>query len=163
MKTLDLTSVCNKTLSYTPVNSYNCDLSIVFKNAQSLHLHFLLIRNDETFIDADIICLAETRLHQNDQDADYSIKGFFPVIRCDRYARIPNIRPAHGLAMYVKNCHRIVSSESISREKCELLTVHVLNLCFNRLYSVVTVNKAPTCSLEDFKACIRSLTHFKLS
>ena len=150
-------------LSYMPVSSYNCDLLTVFQNAQSLHLHFPLIGNDETFIAADIICLAETRLHQNDQDADYSIKGFFPIIRCDQCAWIPGIRPPHGLAMYVKNCHRIVSSETISREKCELLTVNVLNMCSNKLYSIVVVYKAPTCSLEDFKACIRSLMRFKLS
>ena len=150
-------------LSYTPVNSYNCDLLMVFQNAQSLHLHFPQIRNDETFIAADVICLAETRLHQNDQDADYSIEGFSPIIRCDQYARIPGIRPAHGLAMYVKNCHRIVSSETISREKCELLTVNVLNMCSNKLYTVVIIYKAPSCSLEDFKACVRPLTRFKLS
>ena len=146
-----------------PVSSCNCDLLTVFQNAQSLHLHFPLIRNDETFINAGIICLAETLLHQNDLDADYSIEGFSRIIRCDQSARIPGIRPPHGLAMYVKNCHRIVSSETISREKCELLTVSVLNMCSNKLYTVVVVYKAPTCSLKDFKACIRSLASFELS
>ena len=49
-------------LFYHPVRSHNCDLITVFQNSQSLRLHFPLIQNDATFTDADIICLAETRL-----------------------------------------------------------------------------------------------------
>ena len=115
-------------LSYNPVSSHNCDLITVFQNAQSLRLHFPLIQNDVTFTDADIICLAETRLHQNDQDATYSIEGFHPMIRNDQQARTPDTRPPHGLAMYVKNYHKIVCTEKLSTDKFESLVVGILNL-----------------------------------
>ena len=59
------------TLSYQPVSTCKCDLTVVFQNVQSLRLHLRLIQNDASFTDADVICMAETRLQQSDHDADY--------------------------------------------------------------------------------------------
>ena len=150
-------------LSYTPVISYHSDLVTVFQNAQSLHVHLPLVQNDSTFTDADVICLAETRLHRNDQDMDYSIEGFLPIIRNDQQANAHGLRPPHGLAMYVKNCHEIVSSETLSTEKFESLAVKVLNSHSHNLYTILVVYKAPTCSFEDFKTHFRTLSRFQSS
>ena len=150
-------------LSYQPVSSYNCDLLTVFQNSQSLRLHLSLIKNDVTFTDADVICLAETRLQQSDRNADYSIEGFHSIFRNDQQTKSPGVRPPHGLAMYVKNCHNIISSETLSMEKFESLVVNILVSCSHKLYTIIVVYKAPSCRFEDFKTYIQSLRRFHLS
>ena len=152
----------NINLTYKPVASYDCELVTVFQNAQSLRLHLPLVNNDNTFIDADIICLAETRLYENDQDLDYSIDGFLPIIRNDQQ-KTQAVRPPHGLAMYVKNCHEVVSFENLSTNKFESLAVRVLNMRSYNLYTILIVYKSPTCSLEEFKTHVRKLSRFHSS
>ena len=142
-------------LSYKPVNSHSCELVTVFQNAQSLRLHFPLVQTDNTFIDADIICLAETRLQTSDHDSAYSIAGFKPIIRNDQ-TNEQFMRPPHGLAMYVKCFYEVVYSKSISTDKFECLPVGVVNLRSHNCYTVIIVYKAPTCTFEHFK------TYFKL-
>ena len=71
-------------LSFTPVTAFNGNIVLVFQNAQSLHKHFDLIKNDYTFLDADIVCFAETRLCSRDRDDDFSLKGFQPALRNDQ-------------------------------------------------------------------------------
>ena len=149
-------------LSYKPTSSYKCDLVTVFQNTQSFRLHFPLVRSDPTFTDADIICLAETRLQQNDSDDDYSIDGFHPVIRNDQNTKLVDVRPSHGLAVYVKSCHEIISSSRISTEKFESLVLNVRNASSRNGYTVMVIYKAPTCSFEGFKAFIRSLSGLQL-
>ena len=149
-------------LSYKPTSSYQCDLVTVFQNTQSLRLHFPLVRRDATFTDADILCLAETRLQQNDLDDDYSIDGFHPVIRNDQRAKLVNVRPSHGLAVYVKSCHEIISSSFISTEKFESLVLNIRSASSHNGYTVIVVYKAPTCSFEGFKASILSLSGLPL-
>ena len=145
-------------LAYKEVISCDCDLTTVFQNAQSLRLHFPLLHRDSTFTDTDIICLAETRLQSTDQDADYSISGFFPIIRNDQ-SRVHDMRPSHGLAMYVKSCHKIISSQTVSSDKFEALAVSVINMRSQILYTIMIVYKAPSCKFEDFKAKICSFAH----
>ena len=150
-------------LSYQPVSACTCDLTVVFQNVQSLRLHLPLIQNDASFTDADVICMAETRLQQSDLDTDYSIKGFLQIIRCDQRETLSGMRPPHGLAMYVKSCHKIVSIEALSTDKFESLAVDVINVSSNSVYTLIAVYKAPTCSFEDFKTCIQSLRCFHTS
>ena len=145
-----------------PVSTCKCDFSVVFQNVQSLRLHLPLIQNDASFADADIICMAETRLQQSDLNTDYSIKGF-QIIRSDQKKIMSGMRPPHGLAMYVKSYHEILSSEALSTDKFESLAVHVLNVRSNSIYTLITVYKAPMCSFEDFKTCIQSLRCFHTS
>ena len=147
-------------LSYQPVSTCICDLTVVFQNVQSLRLHFPLIQNDASFTDADVICMAETRLQQSDIDSDYSIKGFLQITRNDQKETMSGMRPPHGLAMYVKSGHKILSSEALSTKQFESLAVSVLNMRSNSIYTLIAVYKAPTCSFEDFKACIQSLRRF---
>ena len=151
------------TLSYKPVNSYSSDLMTVFQNAQSLHLHFPLVASDSTFTDADIICLAETRLKQTDQDNAFSIEGFKPIIRCDQQATTLNVRPAHGLAMYIKDCHQLVSANKVSTATFESLSLNVWNSRSHTLYSIIVIYKAPSCCFETFKNNILSLSELQLS
>ena len=150
-------------LSYQPVATCKCDLTVVFQNVQSLRLHLPLIQNDASFTDADVICMAETRLQQKDLDTDYSIKRFPQMIRSDQKETMPGMRPPHGLAMYVKNCHKILSSEVLSTDQFESLAVKVLNMRSNRIYTLIAVYKAPTCSFEDFKTGIQTLRCFHTS
>ena len=150
-------------LSFKPVSSYEKDFVTVFQNTQSLHLHFPLLENDSTLTDADMICLAETRLQQNDQNLDYSIKGFHPIIRNDQKPKVHDLRPSHGLAIYVKTCYEIISVNRFSTEKFESLAVSVRNLRSLHVYDVIVVYKSPRCSFETLKACLFSLSGLKLS
>ena len=150
-------------LSYQPVSTCKGDLTVVFQNVQSLRLHLPLIQNDASFTDADVICMAETRLQQSDLDTDYSIKGFRQIIRNDQGKPMSGMRPPHGLAMYVKSCHEIVSSEALSTTKFESLAVDVRNVSSNSTYTLIAVYKAPTCSFEDFKTYIQSVRCFHRS
>ena len=150
-------------LSYKPVSSYSSDLVAVFQNAQSLHLHFPLVKSDSTFTDADVICLAETRLSQRDQDNDYMIEGFKPIIRCDQQNTLHQIRPAHGLAIYIKNCHQLSSVTKVSTEKFESILMNMWNSRSHSLYSVIVIYKAPTCTFDVFKDQILSLSQAQLS
>ena len=148
-------------LSYKPVNSYDCDLVIAIQNAQSLRLHLPQVQNDETFIDADVICLAETRLCRNDQDVDYALQGFQPIVRNDQQGNIHGVRPPHGLAIYVKDCHKIVSFETFSTEKFETLTVRVLTARSHHLYTILLVYKAPMCRFEEFRDHMKKMSRFQ--
>ena len=150
-------------MSYKPVITYSCDLVTVFQNAQSLRLHLPLIRSDSTFTKADIICFAETRLQTTDPDSDYLINGFRPIIRCDQQAKSKYVRPPHGLAMYVKNCHEVISSQTLSTDMVEGLVVNVLNTHSQNLYTIIVVYKAPQCSFELFKVHVGSFLHLQLS
>ena len=150
-------------LSYKSVDSYTCDLVAVFQNAQSLHLHLPLVQNDSTFTRADIICLAETRLQQTDQDNEYAIEGFHSIIRNDQQIRTHGLRPAHGLAIYIKTCYQLISFDKISTEMFESLSVNVLDLRSQSVYSVLLIYKAPRCGFEDFKKHISSLSNLALN
>ena len=149
-------------LSYKPVDSYICDLVTVFQNAQSLHLHLPLVKNDRTFTGADIICLAETRLQPSDPDNEYTIAGFHPIIRNDQHIRLHGVRPTHGLAIYIKNCYQLVSFDKISTEKFESISVNVIDSRSQGIYSVVVIYKAPRCGFEEFKNHVLTLSTLPL-
>ena len=122
-----------------------------------------LIQTDKTFTDADVLCFAETRLHDIDQDVDYAIEGFLPVIRNDQHHKTPHMRPPHGLAIYVRNCHPVVSVHRISTVQFESLAIDVMNSHSGTLYSIIVVYKAPRCPFGEFKKHLLSLSQLKLS
>ena len=78
-------------LSYKPVSTYENAFVITSQNAQSLPLHFPQIRNDETFVKADIFCVSETRLSRSHTDLEYSLKGFHPIMRNDQTTHGANL------------------------------------------------------------------------
>ena len=151
------------TLCYRPVSRIESGLIIVFQNSQSLRLHMPLVQSDRTFLNADVICFAETRLHENDQDTDYAMEGFLPAIRNDQCDNAPHMRPSHGLAIYVRNCHQVVSIHKISTEQFESLAIDLINSHSNTLYSVIVVYKAPRCPFGDFRKHLVSLSELPLS
>ena len=151
------------TLCYRPVSLNECDLVTVFQNAQSLRLHMPLVQSDSTFLNADVICFAETRLHEHDLDIDYAIEGFLPVIRSDQIDKLHNMRPPHGLAIYVRNCHHVVSTHKVSTKQFESVAIDVMNSHSSSVYSIIVVYKAPSCRFEDFKKQLMSLSQLRLS
>ena len=149
-------------LSYEPPEDRLCQLSVVFQNAQSLRLHFSLIRNDSTFTSADVICLAETRLSCNDQDSEYAIEGFQPIIRNDQTAN-HRVRPPHGLAMYVKQSIKINLVQTISTKEFECLVVQLNRPSSNHMTTLIVVYKSPNCGFENFKNHIISMAKFPIT
>ena len=153
----------NVTLCYRPVSLNECDLVTVFQNVQSLRLHMPLVQTDSTFLNADVICFAETRLHEDDQDIDYAMEGFLPVIRNDQVDKQHQKRPSHGLAIYVRNCHHVVSIHKVSTKQFESVAVDVMNSHSSTLYSIIVVYKAPRCRFEEFRKQVMYLSQLHLS
>ena len=151
------------TLCYRPVSLNRFDLVTVFQNAQSLHLHMPLVQADRTFANADVVCLAETRLSKDDLDVDYVFEGFHPIIRNDQHDKRHETRPPHGLAIYVRKCHQLLSIRRISVEQFESLVIDVLNSRSCLRYSIIVVYKAPGCMFGDFRKHVVSLSKLPLS
>ena len=149
-------------LSFKPVRVHTSDLVVVFQNAQSLRAHFPLVQNDATFTDADILGFAETRFCQNDDDAKYAIEGFKRVIRNDDNERSETLRPAHGIAVYVKNCHEVICVEKVSCPLFESTLINLQNCQSQHKYTIMIVYKSPRCGFQEFKRRIEDLSHFPL-
>ena len=149
-------------LSYQPVEHRTGQFSVVFQNVQSLPLHIPLIRNDSTFTSADVICLAETRLHCKDSDSGFMIDGFLPIIRNDQ-TTFHGVRPPHGLAMYVKQSIAIGFVEAISTKEFECLIVQLNKPSSQHFTTIIVVYKSPTCSHNKFKENILSMARFQTS
>ena len=75
---------------------------VAFSNCRSLNLHFDDIRHDKNLLSTHIFGLAETRLHQPDNDIDYATKGYC-LIRNYQIGCNTCKRPPHGLLVYVKD------------------------------------------------------------
>ena len=149
-------------LSYEPALDDICQLSVVFQNAQSLRLHFPLIRSDSTFTCADVVCLAETRLSFHDSVSEYAIEGFQPIIRNDQTTVHPE-RPPHGLAMYVKQSMKINLVEKISTQEFECLVVQLKRPSVHNWTTLIVVYKSPNCAFEKFKEHIFSMARFQVT
>ena len=145
-------------LSYKPVHAYTSDLVVVFQNAQSLHAHFSQVQNDKTFTDADVLGFAETRFCQDDKDDEYKIKGFKHVIRNDEHSQCRTTRPAHGLAVYVKNCHEVIRVEKISFPLFESIILNLQNCKTRHKYTVIVVYKSPRCGSQEFTRHMKNLS-----
>ena len=149
-------------LSHEPAVEGICQLSVVFQNAQSLRLHFPLIRNDSTFTSADVVCLAETRLSCHDSVSDFAIEGFQPIIRNDQ-TTMHRERPPHGLAMYVKQSININLVETISSHEFECLVVQLKGPSYHNWTTLIVVYKSPKCAFEKFKEHIFSMSRFQIT
>ena len=147
-------------LSYKSTDGNSRQFSVVFQNAQSLRLHIPLLQNDSTFTSADVICLAETRLCCKDQDSEFSVEGFQPIIRSDQSA-FDGLRPSHGLAMYVKKHIEINLIETVSTKEFECLKVQLNSP--HQSTTIIAVYKSPNCSAKTFKEHIRSMMRFHVT
>jgi len=115
----------------------NDNIIVVFHNVRSLNLHFQNVASDRTFINSDIIMLAETWSKPEDI---YDINNFSIVYRTDcKSAK----RKAFGTVIYVKNyllphVKILFQNESISGTNHS--TVVALSI-FNQ--TVIMVYKSP--------------------
>ena len=146
-----LRTLRNIDLSFEPFTTNTNELRVVFQNVQSLRLHLPLVKSDSAFTNADVICMAETRLYCLDSDSDYFIEGYLPIIRNDQISS-QGLRPPHGLAMYVKESYRIERVETVSTKDFECLIVDIQSPHFRHSHTIFVVYKSPSCSLETFKA-----------
>ena len=149
-------------LSYKPVHTYTNDLVVVFQNAQSLYTHFPLVQNDKTFKDADVLGFAETRFCHDDKDATYAIEGFKCVIRNDEHQKSEIIRPSHGIAVYVKDCHEVMHIDKISSPLFECTLINLQSCQSHHKYTIIVVYKSPRCGFKDFTHYIKDLSHSQL-
>ena len=138
-------------LCYTPVYHIPKEkCKILFQNAQSFHGHYNDLVCDPNFLAADMICLAESRLNDRDQDQMYHIPEFQGIIRNDQNHSRSNQTP-HGLAMFVRNNHSLLSAQHFSTNSFEC---SILKVKFNqkeKCCSVIVLYKAPnTCCKEQF-------------
>ena len=120
------------------------------------------MQSDYNFTSADVICLAETRLGSNDPDTEFAIEGFQPIIRNDQ-TTLHQVRPSHGLAMYIKQSIEVRGVETISAKQFECLVVQLCRPSSNRLTTVIVVYKSPNCSFKQFKEHILSMARLDIS
>ena len=149
-------------LSYEPVTADAHKFRVVFQNVQRLRLHLSQIKNDSTFTNADMICLAETRLHSMDNSSEFSIEGYMPMFRNDR-TNSEGLRPSHGLAIYVRQSFQSNRVETISTNDFECLIAEVTNATVLSRYTIVVVYKSPSRCFGTFKRHILSLSRFQIS
>ena len=71
-------------------------LTLSFTNIQGLHLNFVVC---ESFLESnspDILALCETNVDDSTDSGNFSVRGYFPLIRKDSSTHM------HGLAVYGK-------------------------------------------------------------
>ena len=73
------------------------------------------------------------------------------------------MRPPHGLAIYVRNCHYVVSTHKVSTKQLESVAIDVMNSHSSSVFSIIVVYKAPSCRFEDLKKQLMSLSQLRLS
>ena len=98
-----------------------------FNNVRSLHAHIEDFKTDQNVTNADIIGISETRLIHSDSDNDYAIPGYMPLIRNDQHQNDYQVRPPHGLAVYIKNGILVDDVSVFSSTNLELLTADVMS------------------------------------
>ena len=120
------------------------------------------MQNDKTFTDADVLGFAETRFCQDDKDDEYTIEGFKQVIRNDEHPQCGTTRPAHGLAVYVKNCHEVICVEKISSPLFESIILNLQNCKTRHKYTVIVVYKSPRCASQEFTRHMKNLSSCRI-
>ena len=140
-------------LCYVPLDALDLNnrFSVVFNNCRSLHKHFEDVATDTNVKCADVVAVAETRLHSTDKSTEYSIEGF-QLIRNDQSSTKPGVRPSHGLALYIKNNVVVNQSFSYNTPDIEFTFLDVTKHSEDK--QVVAIYKAPACSFKMFKTTL---------
>jgi hypothetical protein len=142
-------------LCYVPLESIhvfsNMDFKIAFNNCRSLNKHFIDVKHDQGLLSCDIIGLAETRLHENDNDSSYQIQGYH-LIRNDQCTTSTSERPPHGLLIYVKDDVLIKSTDSFSSQNFEFVLLNVARELSEM--QVVVLYKSPKMSDSAFRTML---------
>jgi hypothetical protein len=148
MKRLDKTAKMQ--LCYTPLDTIESTayFKVEFNNCRSLHKHIEDVKADQSVLSAHIVGLAESRLCERDIDQAYFIEGF-NLMRNDQFSEGSNVRPPHGLALYIKTGIEIVKSISHNQQNVEFTFLHIK--IDHKEIQVVILYKAPCLSFRDLK------------
>ncbi len=89
-------------LSFKPIYEINreSNITIVFQNVRSLHLHIKDVASDYNIMASDVINIAETSLDENDSNQSYNLNNF-NLFRND-HSSLNSERIPYGLAVYVR-------------------------------------------------------------
>ena len=143
-------------LCCTPSSIIPSALKVVFLNVRSLHKHHPDICNN-LYLGADIIGIAETRLTARDYSPTYALRGFQEVIRNDQKSN-SNIRPPHGLAIYVREEITVSNTLHFSLDEIEFTMVTCAKNDTESV-DVVFVYKACNCTIVMFQDVCRKIVH----
>ncbi|MCG7875518.1 MAG: AAA family ATPase [Candidatus Thiodiazotropha endolucinida] len=124
---------------------------VAFNNCRSLNLHFDDIRHDKNLLSTHIFGLAETRLHQQDNDNDYAIEGYC-LIRNDQIGYNTSKRPPHGLAVYVKNDTIVTQDRKYSSDTLEFIMITARHVLIES--QIVFLYKSPQMSDSNLLSCL---------
>ena len=136
-------------LCYVPLECIDSNLhfKVAFNNCRSLHRHFEDVKHDKGLLSMDIFALAETRLHKNDDNADYYINEY-TLIRNDQATDTLSVRPPHGLAVYLRNDICISSQRLFSTTSTEFIYVNIVHGLTEQQF--VALYKSPKMSHTAF-------------
>ncbi|XP_033759145.1 uncharacterized protein LOC117341405 [Pecten maximus] len=137
-------------LCFNPLYNIHMQVQFLFNNARSLNKHILDIRSDPNVFAADVVGIAESRLHINDINDTFELEGF-RIFRND--VLHSQSRPHHGLVMYVKSHLDVITYEMFSTRDVEFSYIS-FNLC-QILVQCAVVYKKPGCSLSHFCAIMK--------
>ena len=140
-------------LCYVPVyKTESAKFKVVFHNTSSLHKHFCDVKFEPNFQAADVVAFAETRLCSSDESSQYDLENFKLYIHDEKDTEI---RPYHGLSLYIKSHIEIKMLQKIHYSSCELIFA---DLCANNCESlqVTCLYRYPNSSETVFKADIQS-------
>lgn len=140
-------------LCYEPLESV-CSVShfkLAFNNCRSLHLHFDDVKHDKGVLSAHVFALAETRLCETDCNSDYAIEGF-RLIRNDQNRGNMQTRPAHGLAVYIKEGSSVNSELCYTSKQLEFIKFDVDSILSQM--QIVVLYKAPSMNESTFTSTL---------
>ena len=104
---------------------------MVFHNTR--YIHFCDVKFEPNFQAADVVAFAETRLCSSDESSQYDLKNF-KLYRHDK--KDTEIRPYHGLALYMKSDIEIKMLQKFRYSSCELIFA---DLCANSCGSLQVI------------------------
>ncbi len=140
-------------LCYQPVYMMSSTCThVVFHNVRSLHAHFLHIQCDPNYTSADVIAFVETRLTTADDNSEYELPNFQPIVRNDQ-KQTSQIRPPHGIAVFIKMSYSILQAVHYSDPHLEY-SIIVIDRAQNDILQVVVIYKAHNCPVVLLKQCM---------
>ena len=140
-------------ISFEAVDSQT-HFKLAFNNCRSLHLHFDDIKYDQNLLSSHIIGLAETRLHQFDNNCDYQLHGY-KLVRNDQETNSMGHRPPHGLAVYVKNDVQITSEFLYTSRLLEFILLSAK--CPLAEIQIVVLYKSPSMSDSELTLVLKDI------
>ena len=95
-------------------------MNTAFNNAKSLNKHFQDIEHEPNVLAADVIGFAESRLCARDQSVHFSLRRC-KLVRLDDAQYESLNRPAHGLALYIKEYLEVQKLVKLQCRSCNFI------------------------------------------